>query len=301
LARREDSAASSETSSPWNSPRFISNHKARKRWDAVVKLLAVACVLAVVVPLGDLLYMFAYRGLEVISVARLVDGTGAFVPGLSNAIVGTGLITGLSSLFAIPLGVLGGVYMAEFSKGGRFTDGLRFTADVLAGVPSIVLGYVGYVIFVIFFGWGFSALAAGIILSIIMFPYIFRTTEIAIRKVPLNIKEGAIALGSNKTTMINRLVLRFALPGIMTGVLLSVGIALSETAPILYTASFASYNPTGLLHSPVAYLTGVIWFFYQSSLPADVQLAYLSTFLLILIVLVLNVVARVGLSRFSKV
>jgi phosphate transport system permease protein len=177
---------------------------------------------------------------------------------------------------------------------------LRFAADILVGVPSIVLGYVGYVVFVKFFGWGFSALAAGIILSIIMFPYIFRTTEIALRKVPKNLKEGAIALGSTKSTMINRLVLRFAFPSILTGVLLSVGIALSETAPVLYTASFASYNPTTLFQ-PLGYLTGVIWFFYQSYLPAQVQLAYVATFLLILIVLTLNIVARVGLARFSKV
>jgi phosphate transport system permease protein len=245
--------------------------------------------------------MFAYRGIEAISVARLLDTTGAFVPGLSNAIIGTAIITSLSAAIAIPLGIFGGIYMAEFSSGGKFASGLRFAADVLAGVPSIVLGYVGFLVFVLYFGFGYSVAAAGIILSIIMFPYIFRTTELSIRKVPANIKEGAIALGSTKTTMINKLVVRFALPGIMTGVLLSIGIALSETAPLLYTANFASYNPTGLLHSPLAYLTGVIWTFYQSPLPADVQLAYLSTFLLILIVITLNVFARVGLRRFSKV
>jgi phosphate transport system permease protein len=298
---REGTLDGGTETATWNSSRVIANHKARKRRDAAIKVLAVCCLIAILVPLADLLYMFAYRGLEVISVARLVHNSAAFDPGLSNSIEGTALITGLSSLFAVPIGIFGGVYMAEFNKGGKFSEGLRFAADVLAGVPSIVLGYVGYAIFVIYFGWGFSALAAGIILSIIMFPYIFRTTEIALRKVPENIREGAVALGSTKTIVVNRLLLRFAMPAIMTGVLLSVGIALSETAPILYTASFASYNPTGLLHSPLGYLTGLIWFFYQSPLPADVNLAYLATFLLILIVLVLNVVARVGLSRFSKV
>jgi phosphate transport system permease protein len=294
-----------EKLSPWNSPRVRANHRNRKIVDIVVKVLAVACLVAVLVPLGDMLYMFAYRGLEVLTIPRLVDGTGSLVPGLSNAIVGTAIITSMSAAIAIPLGLFGGIYMAEFAKGGRFASGLRFTADVLAGVPSIILGYTGYVIFVIYFGFGFSILAAAIILSIVMFPYIFRTTEIALLKVPLNIKEGATALGSTKTTTINRLVLRFALPGIMTGIILSIGIALSETAPLLYTAGFGSFNPSGLQHWfvqwPVAYLTGVIWTFYQSPLQADVQLAYLSTFLLILIVLVLNVVARVGLQRFSKV
>jgi len=288
--------------STWNQPRVIANHRARKRRDLAVKVLAVASVFAVLIPLGDLLYMFAYRGLEAISIVRLTHNLGAPVPGLSNAIEGTGILLALSSLIAIPLGILGGIYMAEFAKGSRYSEGVRFADDVLAGIPSIVLGYVGFLAFVIFFGWGYSALAAGIVLSIIMFPYIFRTTEIAIRKVPENIKEGAIALGSTKTTMINRIALRFAFPGILTGVLLSLGIALSETAPLLYTADFANYNPTGLLHSPLAYLTGVIWTYYQvSSIPADQQLAYLATFLLILVVLSINVIARVGLRRFSKV
>jgi phosphate transport system permease protein len=300
MAKTQDYPKPGNATSLWNSPRVIANHRARKRTDAAAKALVVACVVAVLVPFADLLYMFAYRGLEAISYARLVDTTGAFVPGISNAIFGTALLSGLSALFAIPLGILGGVYVAEFSRGGRFADALRFAADILVGVPSIVLGYVGYAVFVEFFGWGFSALAAGIVLSIIMFPYIFRTTEIALRKVPGNIKEGAIALGSTKTTMVNRLALRFAFPSILTGVLLSVGIALSETAPVLYTASFASYNPTTLFQ-PLGYLTGVIWFFYQSYLPAQVELSYVATFVLILIVLTLNIAARLGLSRFSKV
>ncbi|MDA4136150.1 MAG: phosphate ABC transporter permease PstA [Thaumarchaeota archaeon] len=287
--------------SPWNSPSVVANHKRRKRIDLVLRWVAVACVLAVIIPLGDLLYIFAYHGLELISLPRLLGTPISSTPGLSNGIIGTGILTVLASAIAIPLGVLGGIYMAEFSKGGRFSEGLRFCADVLAGVPSIVLGYVCFLTFVIYFNWGYSALAGAVALSIIMFPYIFRTTEIAIKKVPAGIKEGAIALGSTKATMINRLVLRFALPGILTGILLSIGIALSETAPLLYTANFANYNPTGLLHSQLGYLTGFIWLFYQSPLPQDVDLAYLATFLLILIVLTLNVAARFGLKRFSKV
>ncbi|MGA2664778.1 MAG: phosphate ABC transporter permease PstA, partial [Nitrososphaerales archaeon] len=288
-----------QQASPWNDPGVISNHRRRQAVQKVYKGLAVACVLAVILPLGDLLYMFVYRGIEAISFVRVFHGLNSTTPGISNAILGTLLLVGLSSLIAIPLGILSGVYMAEFAKGSRFSEGVRFAADVLAGVPSIVLGYVGFLALVVYLGLGYSALAAALILSIIMFPYIFRTTEIAINKVPQGIKEGAVALGSTKTTMINRLVLRFAMPGILTGVLLSLGISLSETAPLLYTASFANYNPTGLVHSPLAYLTGVIWTFYQSPVEAQVQLAYVATFLLILIVLSLNVVARFGLRRFA--
>jgi phosphate transport system permease protein len=285
----------------WNHPRVIANHRSRKARNLLFTALCVAAVVAILLPLGDMLYMFAYRGIQVISLARLVGDPISKIPGIGNAIIGTAILTALSAAIAIPLGVLGGVYMAEFSTGGRFSEGLRFAADVLAGVPSIVLGYVCFLALVIFLNFGYSAMAAGIALAIIMFPYIFRTTEIAIRRVPASIKEGAIALGSTKTTMINRLVLRFALPGILTGVLLALGISLSETAPLLYTANFANYTPTALFHSQLGYLTGVIYLFYTSNLPADVQLAYLASFLLILIVLALNVVARLGLKRFSKI
>jgi phosphate transport system permease protein len=267
----------------------------------VIRALCVGSVLAILIPLGDMLYMFAYKGIELISIPRLVDTPISATPGIGNAIVGTALLLALSSAIAVPLGIFGGIYMAEFSTGGRFSEGLRFAADVLAGVPSIVLGYVCFLALVLFLNFGYSAMAAGIALSIIMFPYIFRTTEIAIQRVPNNIKEGAIALGSTRTTMINRLVIRFALPGILTGVLLALGISLSETAPLLYTANFANYTPTSLFHSQLGYLTGVIYFFYSSNLPADVQLSYVATFVLILMVLALNLVARFGLKRFSKV
>jgi phosphate transport system permease protein len=296
----EDTTRAAPTTT-WNHPRVIANHRSRKARNIVFSALCIAAVVAILLPLGDMLYMFAYRGLQVISLARLVGDPISKIPGIGNAIVGTAILTTLSAAIAIPLGVLGGVYMAEFSTGGRFSEGLRFAADVLAGVPSIVLGYVCFLALVIFLNFGYSAMAAGIALAIIMFPYIFRTTEIAIRRVPASIKEGAIALGSTKTTMINKLVLRFALPGILTGVLLALGISLSETAPLLYTANFANYTPTSLFHSQLGYLTGVIYLFYTSNLPADVQLAYLASFLLIVIVLALNVVARIGLKRFSKI
>jgi phosphate transport system permease protein len=285
----------------WNHPRVIANHRIRKGRDYVIKILCVVSVAAVLLPLGDLLYMFAYRGIEYISLARLEGSPITKVPGLGVAITGTAILTVLSSCIAIPLGVFGGIYMAEFSRGGRFSEGLRFAADVLAGVPSIVLGYVCFLLLVIYLNFGYSPMAAGIALAIIMFPYIFRTTEIAIKRVPNSIKEGAIALGSTKTTMVNRLVLRFALPGIVTGILLAMGISLSETAPLLYTANFANYDPTSLFHSQLAYLTGVIYLFYTSNIPFDVQLSYVACFLLIMIVLALNVVARFGLRRFSKV
>lgn len=286
---------------------MVSNHRRRVLWDRVIKVLLVLCVVAVLLPLADMIYMFAYRGLQVISIEKLTTitvGTGtSFVSGgLANAITGTALLVSLATAITVPLGLLGGVYMAEFSNSNRLSEALRFASDVLAGNSSIVLGYVGYLVFVLYFGWGYSALAGALTLSILMFPYVFRTTELAIRKVPAEIREAAIALGSTRSTMINRLVLKFALPGILTGVLLSVSIGLSETAPLLYTALFSNYMPSGaLLHNPVGYLTYVVYVYSQLPSSSAHDLAYLSSFLLISAVLSINVVARVALRRISKV
>lgn len=306
MTSNQETPAPGHSLTPWNHPAVIANHRARRARDNLAKILAACCAVAILIPLGDLIVTYSIRGIEAISAARLFNNLAATNPGLSNAIYGTAMMTGLSSLIAIPLGVLGGVYMAEFGGGTRYSGGLRFAADVLTGVPSIVLGYVGYLVLVVDFGWGFCALAGGIALSVIMFPYIFRTTEIAMKKVPEAIKEGAIALGSTKTTMINKLSLRFALPSILTGILISIGISLSETAPLLYTASFAEYNPTSIVGSVSAeqklgYLTGVIYTYYQYLTPVDQQLTNLAAFLLIATVLLLNVAARIGLRRFSKV
>ncbi len=283
------------------------NYGVRRLRNAVMTGLAVASILIVLIPLADIIYLFVVRGLEVVSwpaLTTITVGTGVeFVGGgISNAISGTIVLIGLATAITVPLGLVGGIYMAEFSDNNRFSEVLRFVADVLAGNSSMVVGLAGYFIFVLYFGWGYSALAGSLTLSILMFPYIFRTTELALRKVPNEIREGARALGSTKSAMINRLTLKFAMPGILTGILLSVSIGLSETAPLLFTASFSNYNFNGaFLHNPVGFLTYVV--FVYSLLPSTSahNLAYLSSFLLITSILAINVVARVVLRRFSKV
>jgi phosphate transport system permease protein len=220
------------------------------------------------------------------------------------------LLVGLSTLFAVPLGVLGGVYLAEFSGGSRYAEVVRFLSDVLSAMPSILLGYVGFIIFVSYFGWNFSALAGSLTLAFLMLPYILRTTEHAIRRVPLSLKEAAVALGSTQTQKVSRLSIRLALPGILTGILLSISIALGETAPLIYTASFSNFYPCasgdpskvfGLTNCPVGYLTYVVYVFANIPFPDAQALAYLSAFLLLLFTVSINLAARVGLRRLSKI
>lgn len=287
----------------WQDPRVISSYKRRRVEDFVIKILTTTSLVLVLYPLADILYRFAYRGLQSISLPALTqvarDG------GLASNIAGTFLVAGLSTVIAVPIGVLGGIYLAEFSGRSRYAELVRFVSDVMAGVPSIVLGYVGFLLFVLYFGWGLSALAGGVTLAFLMLPYILRTTELSIRKVPLSIREAAAALGSTKAQLVNRLTFKLALPGILTGILLSISIAMGETAPLLWTAGTSQSYPCGLIGCPggVGYLTRIFYDFLLNPNPtAEVQnLAYLSAFLLMSFAIGINIVARFGLRRISKI
>lgn len=287
----------------WEDRRIQSRFKLRRLKGQVIAALAIACVALILYPLLDILYTFIYRGVLAISFARLTQTT--LEGGISNALIGTLDLMALSALIAVPFGVFGGIYLAEFSGRSRFADLIRFMADVLAGIPSIILGYLGFLILILYFRWGYGAggslLAGSIVLAVLMLPYILRTTELSIRKVPQSLREAAIALGATKTQMINKLTFSLAIPGILTGIILSMSISIGETAPLLYTAGNSNYNPCGLVNCPASYLTYIIWVVANTSIQDGTNLAYLSAFLLVSIVVVLNIAARVGLRRFSKV
>lgn len=283
----------------WQDPKVISSYKVRRFKDKMIGITAIACVALVLYPLLDILFMFTYQGALALSVPRLTQLT--LQGGIANSIIGTLLLVALSALIAIPLGVLGGIYLAEFSGQSRYADIVRFVADVLAGMPSIVLGYVGFLLLVLYFGWGFSPLAGSITLVVLMFPYILRTTELSIRKVPDSLREAAIALGSTKTQMINKMTFSLALPGILTGIILSMSISMGETAPLLYTAGNSNYYPCGLTNCALSYLTYIVYTFAKIPTPDDQNIAYLSAFLLMSFVVTLNIAARIGLRRLSKI
>lgn len=283
----------------WQDPKVISRYKIRRIKEKLIATTAILCVALILYPLLDILFMFTYQGALALSIPRLIQLTPQ--GGLANSIVGTLLLAALSALVAIPLGVLGGIYLAEFSGQSRYADIIRFIADVLAGTPSILLGYVGFLILVLYFGLGFSPLAGSLTLSVLMLPYILRTTELSIRKVPQSLREAAIALGSTKTQMINKMTFSLALPGILTGIILSMSIAMGETAPLLYTAGNSVSYPRGLTNSPLSYLTYIVYTFATSPNSYDPNQAYSSVFLLMAFVVGLNIAARFGLRRVSKV
>lgn len=213
--------------------------------------------------------------------------------GLLNSIEGTVVLVFGVLILAGVVGLAGGVYLAEYTGNDR-GQFLRGSSEVLAGVPSIILGYVGYISFVVAFHWGYSLYAGIIVLSVLVVPYVTKTTEVALRNVPTSYREGGEALGMRSGYMLRKLVLRPALPGIATGLILAGAIVVGETAPLLLTVGYNEKSPTFALHnSPSGFLTYNVFTDYNQPSTFLHQHANVATLLLIVLVLVLIVVARV--------
>ena len=220
---------------------------------------------------------------------KLPKPTGETGGGIANAIVGSFIVVGTASLIAIPVGVMSGIYLAEFGK-NKFASMIRYFADVMNGIPSIVTGIVAYV-FVVVPMHGFSALAGGIALSIMMIPIITRTSEELIKMVPDTIREAGLALGISQWKVILFIVLRTASTGIVSGIMLAVARVGGETAPLLFTAfnnSFMSFR----LDQPISTMTVLIYNYASSPYPDWNAIAWGSAFVLIIIVLIVNILSK---------
>jgi phosphate transport system permease protein len=208
--------------------------------------------------------------------------------GLSSAIVGTvALLAGVLVIAGV-IGILCGLYIAE-SAPPRVGAVLRTASELLSGVPSIVVGYVAYVSLVIGLHWGYSLIAAVIALSVLVVPYVTKSTELAISRVPTSYREGAEALGMSQAQVLRKVVLRSAIPGISTGLIVALAISVGETAPLLYTMSFSNgYPSTALTHSSMGYLTYVAFQFYDE--PSALAHAQAHAAALVLVVLVVGLI-----------
>src|SRR6202051_2059301 len=226
----------------------------RRITDHFMTGVAVVMVILVLVPLFAIFAYLVYRGVGSINWAVLTQTpkpVGEAGGGMANAIVGSGFILALASILGVPLGVGAGIYLAEFGR-NRLGDAIRFTADVLNGVPSIVLGIVAYSIVVLTQGH-FSALAGGVALAIMMIPTIARTTEEMLLLVPNAVREAAYGLGVSRWRTTLSITLRTATSGVITGVMLAFARVAGETAPLLFTAfgnqywNFSMEQPTAAL------------------------------------------------------
>jgi phosphate transport system permease protein len=212
--------------------------------------------------------------------------------GVANGIVGTGIMVGIATLIATPIGVLTGIFLALFGR-GNIAEGVRFLADVLSGIPSIVIGLFAYTLFVAPVKH-FSAFSASFAFAILMLPLVIRTSEEALRSVPTAVREGALALGMSVYSATIRVVLPAARAGIATGLLLSVARVTGETAPLLFTAfgsQFWELNP----NRPMAELSLQIFTYAISPYEDWHRQAWAGALVLIFVVFMLNLLARIAL------
>ena len=281
---------------------IASARRVRRKWRSNLGWgFAWVATALVLFGLMNMLFTIVSKGLTSFRWNMLTTVTSGIAGGLQNAILGTFELVIISTVIAAPLGILGGVFVSEFA-GSRLATVIRFLTEVLSGVPSIVLGYFGYLLMVLQWGWKFSALAGGITLTVIMLPYILRTTEASLLQVPLAQREAAWALGMTKFQAISKVVWRPAAGGMATGVLMAIAIGMGETAPLLYTAGWSTFNPTfKLTHEPVGYLTYVVWTYLDQPYPQARALAYSAAFVLVVIILFIHLVVRTLVWRTSGV
>jgi phosphate transport system permease protein len=212
--------------------------------------------------------------------------------GLQNAILGSLLLMVGILVVAGPIGIAGGIYLAEFA-GPMRSGWLRLGYETLAGIPSIVIGFVGYIVLVQEFHWGFSLLAAILALSAIVLPYVIKTTEVALLQVPATLRDAAVALGLPRITGLRKALLPAAIPAIASGLVVALAIAVGETAPLLYTVSYSNLNPTlDLFQHPIGYLTYVVYF--DATLPSQLDHEIAGAAGLVILVMIL---ALIGLGR----
>ncbi|MBV9443184.1 MAG: phosphate ABC transporter permease PstA [Acidobacteriaceae bacterium] len=269
----------------------------RKLTNAVMLTLSGLCTVLVISVLFFILGYLLWNGGRSLNLAfftHLPKPSGETGGGMANAIVGSGKILLLATAIGVPIGFLAGVYLSEYS-GKAFAFTLRYTVDLLNGVPSIVIGIVAYAL-VVRPMKHFSALAGGVALGIMMIPIAVRTTEEFLRAVPNSLREGAMALGATRAKMIFTVVVPAAIAGLTSGMMLNLARVAGETSPLLFTALGNMFWSPGWLQ-PIATLPVMIYNYAIAPEEDLHQQAWAAGFVLLSLVLVINVTARVIIGR----
>ncbi|HET6726854.1 MAG TPA: phosphate ABC transporter permease PstA [Nitrososphaeraceae archaeon] len=272
-------------------------YKKRLFVNKLVTIFTVVCVVAAIVPLCSILLEVVKNGISAISfdfLTKTQGSIGSGSGGIAPAIQGTIIVVGLASLIGAPIGVLTGIYLSEFAKEGTFPYLVRFFNDVLTGLPSIVIGIVGYVVIVLALG-SFSVLAGALALSIIMMPIVVRVTEETLKIVPHSLREAGYSLGLSKAKVTLRIVVPAAKHGILTGIVIAISRIAGETAPLIMTILGTSLFFTGIT-GPVDALPLRIWRLASQPYESAHAFGWGSALILILMILALSL----GLRYFAQ-
>ena len=267
-------------------------------------LFAAIAVLPLILVLGYVLVQGGSK-ISLALLTQLPPPPGLEDGGIANAIVGTLVVTAIAALITVPVGVGGGVFLAEYSRSGWFAQFIRFGTNVLAGVPSIIAGVFIYGTIVtsrILFGNAYSAVAGGMALAVLMLPTVIKTTDEGLKLVPDDLRRGALGVGASRFVTVVRITLPAALTPIATGVVLGIARAAGETAPLIFTALFSPFwsdllTPEGIF-APIATLSVMIYNFAIMPYEFHNELAWAASFVLVVMILALNLFSR-WLARFA--
>ena len=293
-----------ESASDLSYKPFQSRNISSRALSFLAALFAATAVLPLILVLG---YVLVQGGsnISLALLTQLPPPPGLEDGGIANAIVGTLLVTAIAALIAVPVGVGGGVFLAEYSRSGWFAQFIRFGTNVLAGVPSIIAGVFIYGTIVtsrILFGNAYSAVAGGMALAVLMLPTVIKTTDEGLKLVPDDLRRGALGVGASRFVTVVRITLPAALTPIATGVVLGIARAAGETAPLIFTALFSPFwsdllTPEGIF-APIATLSVMIYNFAIMPYEFHNELAWAASFVLVVMILALNLFSR-WLARFA--
>ena len=266
--------------------------------DHAATFIAILSTVVVVTPLVAVFIYLVYRGASSLSLdffTQVPKPVGVAGGGMANAIVGSAILLGLGSLIGVPMGIAGGIFLAEFGRGTKLANAIRFTADVLNGVPSIVMGIAIYSLVVVPQGH-FSAFSGGVALGVMMIPTVCRTTEEMLLMVPNAVREAALALGVPNWRSVLSITVKTASPGIITGCMLAFARVAGETAPLIFTA-FGNVGRSMRLDEPIAALPLQIWIYAQSPYDEWHRLAWAGALVLIVLIVLAVSLVRYVTSR----
>jgi phosphate transport system permease protein len=261
--------------------------------------LAGGCLLIALIPLISLLTLVTVNGITRFDLAlftELPPAPGTEGGGLANALVGTLMVLVVAVAISVPFGVLSAVYLSEFGKENFWARRVRFATGILSGVPSIIMGLFVFGLLVRTGLTGYSAIAGGCALAVLMLPTIVRTSEEALRLVPQDLRWASLGAGASEYQTVVRIVLPAAAPGIVTGITLSIARATGETAPLIFTALFSPFWAE-TFREPVASLAVLVYNFASVPFTAQQDLAWSAALILILLVLVTNLLAATFIRR----